>query len=76
MPFDNIPAVPRLLLTVGAAFVLLGLLAWLLQGRLHFLGRLPGDIRIERGNFRFYAPLTTMLLLSLLLTLILRLLRR
>lgn len=36
------------------------------------LGHLPGDIRIEKENFRFYFPLTTMLLISLLINLLLR----
>ena len=39
------------------------------------LGRLPGDIRIDRGNFTFYCPLATCLLLSLVLTLILWIVR-
>jgi len=40
------------------------------------LGRLPGDIRIERENFRFYFPLATCLLLSLVLTLLLNIIGR
>jgi hypothetical protein len=40
------------------------------------LGRLPGDINIHRGNFTFYFPLTTCILLSLLITLVLYLFRR
>jgi hypothetical protein len=43
---------------------------------LPFLGRLPGDIRIERPGFRFYAPITTSILLSLLLSAILYLFSR
>lgn len=39
-------------------------------------GRLPGDIRIERENIRIYIPITTMILLSILLTIILNLIRR
>jgi hypothetical protein len=48
----------------------------LLAGTLPWLGKLPGDISFERGNFRFYAPLATSLLLSLLVTLLLNLLAR
>ncbi len=44
---------------------------WLLWPSMSWLGRLPGDIRIERENFRFYFPLVTCLLLSLLLSVIL-----
>lgn len=55
------------LLALGGLFLLLGTLM-LLAGRFPFLGRLPGDIRIEREGFTFYFPLVTCLLLSLLLT--------
>lgn len=66
---------PKVLIGLGVVFILLGLLAWALQGRLNWIGRLPGDIAIERENFRFYFPITTMLLLSLLISLLLRLVR-
>lgn len=62
---------------VGKALVALGLLIALagvvlmLVGRVPWLGRLPGDIHIERGNFSFYFPLVTSLLLSVVLTLLL-----
>lgn len=56
-----------LALAVGAA-VYLGLFSW--------FGRLPGDIRAGDGNFRFYFPITSMLLLSLVLSALLTLFRR
>ena len=62
---------------VGKALVALGLLIALagvvlmLVGRVPWLGRLPGDIHIERGNFSFYFPLATSLVLSVVLTLFL-----
>jgi len=62
---------------VGKALVAFGLLIALagvvlmLVGRVPWLGRLPGDIHIERGNFSFYFPLATSLLLSVVLTLFL-----
>ncbi|ROR34725.1 DUF2905 domain-containing protein [Inmirania thermothiophila] len=64
----------RVLITVGLVLVAAGLL-WPLIQRLG-LGRLPGDIHLERDGFHFYFPLTTSILLSLLLTLILWLFRR
>jgi hypothetical protein len=70
------PPTVKLLIAAGLALVALGLLWWAFGHRLHWLGRLPGDIRIERENFRFYFPLTTMILLSLLLTLLVNLVRR
>ncbi|MEZ4941735.1 MAG: DUF2905 domain-containing protein [Saprospiraceae bacterium] len=72
----NTNALPKLLLTAGVLLIVLGLLAWALQGRLGWLGRLPGDIRIERENFRLYFPITTMILLSLMLSAVLWLARR
>jgi len=45
-------------------------------GKLNFLGRLPGDIRIERENLSFFFPLGTCLLISLLLSLIIWLFKR
>ena len=44
--------------------------------KIPWLGRLPGDIYILRGNFTFYSPLTTCILLSLIITLVLYLFRR
>jgi len=41
---------------------------WLLAPHIPLLGRLPGDIAVERPNFRFYFPVVTCVLLSLLLT--------
>ena len=67
-------SVSRLLITFGVVLVAVGLL-WPLIGKLG-LGRLPGDIVIERENFRLYIPLATSLLVSLLLSLILWLLNR
>jgi hypothetical protein len=44
--------------------------------RLSFFGKLPGDIRIERGNFSLYLPLATSILLSILLSVVLYLINR
>ncbi len=65
----------RMLLLIGVTLVLLGGLL-LLVGKVPFLGRLPGDIVIERKNFTFYFPLATSILLSIVLTLLLSLFGR
>ncbi|BCX16502.1 MAG: hypothetical protein KatS3mg117_0184 [Geminicoccaceae bacterium] len=58
----------RFLVVLGVVLIVVGLtMPWL--GKLG-LGRLPGDIVIERENFSFYFPITTSILLSLLLSLI------
>ena len=48
----------RLLITAGGVLLILGVL-FSLGGRIPWLGRLPGDIVVERENFRFYFPLAT-----------------
>ena len=65
---------PRLLITLGVLLVLAGL-AWPLLSKLGF-GRLPGDFRVERDGFTFYFPLTSGIIVSLLISLILWLLRK
>jgi hypothetical protein len=65
----------RTLVVLGVLLALVGVILWV-AGGLPFLGRLPGDISIERGNFRFYAPIATSLLISLILTIVLNLLVR
>ena len=62
---------------LGLGLVIAGVgLVFLHAPSIPWLGRLPGDIRIERENFRFYFPVVTCLLLSLALTLILWAVRR
>ena len=62
-------AMARMLIGLGVLLVIAGLL-WPLLSRLG-LGRLPGDIIIQRENFTLYVPLTTGILLSIVLSLIL-----
>jgi ribose/xylose/arabinose/galactoside ABC-type transport system permease subunit len=64
----------RLLVTLGVSLILLGL-AWSAVKRLP-LFRLPGDIVIDRPGFKFFFPITTMLLISALISLIAWVLRR
>ena len=64
----------KALIIVGLAIAAVGLL-WPWLGRIG-LGRLPGDIVINRGNFTLYAPITTGLLVSIVLSLLLWLLNR
>jgi hypothetical protein len=65
----------RVLMVAGGALFLVGL--FLALGiRLPGFGQLPGDITIQRGNFTLYAPLTTMIIISVVLTLVLNLISR
>jgi len=65
----------KLLIILGLALAAAGLLLTF-GGKIPFIGKLPGDLRIERENFTFYFPLGTCLLLSLLLSVIFWLFRR
>jgi hypothetical protein len=75
---QDLAALGRFLIIIGAVILLVGgLLLWIGKTPgLGWLGRLPGDLYIERKNFSFYFPLTTGLLISLILSLILWLLTR
>lgn len=62
------------LVGIGVLVVILGGLAW--AGWLSWFGRLPGDIRFTSGNTKVFIPITSMLLVSAVLTLMLSLIRR
>jgi hypothetical protein len=65
----------KLVAVIGVITTLVGLMIW--GGFVpKWLGRLPGDIRIERGNSAFYFPIVTCIILSILLSLLLSIFRR
>jgi hypothetical protein len=66
------PEIGKLLIIVGGLIVVIGL--FLTLGlRIPYLGKLPGDISVDRGNVHFYFPIVTGLLVSLVLTVLLNL---
>ena len=69
------PELGKMLVILGAVIAAVGALLWSGAGKSWF-GRLPGDIHYSRGNFSFYFPFVTCILLSLVLTVILRLFRK
>jgi hypothetical protein len=72
---DSVDGLGRLLIVGGVVLAIVGLVL-VLAPNIPFLGRLPGDIRIDSGNVKVFAPLGTMLLISLIVTIILNLLSR
>jgi hypothetical protein len=64
---DGIPHIGKLLIGLGIVMIAIGGLL-LAAGKIPFIGRLPGDIMVQKKNFTFYFPLATSILLSLLLT--------
>jgi hypothetical protein len=61
----------KFIVGVGVVIVVIGLIVWFAADKLSWFGRLPGDIVVERPGWRFYAPITTMILLSVGLSLLL-----
>jgi hypothetical protein len=68
------PSAGPLLIVVGLAIAVIGLLVW--SGGLSWFGRLPGDIRIERETVHIYVPLVSMFLVSVVLSLLMYLINR
>jgi len=66
----------KYIILLGAAVVVFGILIYFLHDKFNWIGRLPGDIRIERENSGFYFPLTTMILFSLFISLIIYLAKK
>ncbi|HLT80979.1 MAG TPA: DUF2905 domain-containing protein [Cyclobacteriaceae bacterium] len=65
----------KILMIVGGVLLIAGLIFHYSE-KLSWFGRLPGDILVERENFRLYIPITTSILISILLTLILYIVNR
>ena len=68
----NASAIGKFIIILGIVFVVIGGI-FLLIGKIPFIGRLPGDIYIQKKNFHFYFPVVTCLVISFVLTLILSL---
>ena len=71
---SRMPEIGKLFVIGGIIVALLGILLW--SGYGNWLGKLPGDIRIERGSGGFYFPIVTCIVISLILTLARSLFRR
>jgi uncharacterized protein (UPF0305 family) len=63
----------KYIILAGIALLVIGILIYFAGNKLHWIGNLPGDIKIEKENFKFYFPITTMIILSALITLIVKL---
>ena len=60
------------IIVLGGIIMLVGIVWYYFGEKLTFIGNLPGDIRIEKENFTFYFPITTMLLVSVLINVLIR----
>jgi len=68
--------IARILIVAGGSLVIGGLVIYFLGDRLKGFGHLPGDIRVEKPGFSFYMPLTSMLLVSAVLSMVAWLVRK
>lgn len=66
----------KILVIAGIILILVGLILWLGSDKLNWFGKLPGDIRLDKGNIKIFFPLTSMVLISLLLSLMFWIIRR
>jgi len=66
----------KYLIIAGLLMLVLGVAVYFLSDKLQWIGRLPGDIRVEKENFRFYFPITTLILLSTILNLVIILIKK
>ena len=66
----------KILIILGLAIIIIGLILMFSGDRLNWFGNLPGDIKVKKENFSFYFPITTMIILSLVISGILWLIRR
>jgi hypothetical protein len=66
----------KVAVVAGIVLVVLGILLWKFPMWFGWFGHLPGDISVEKGNFKFYFPLATCILISVVLTIVTWILRR
>jgi Protein of unknown function (DUF2905) len=66
---ETMQALGKILIVTGSVIVVIGIL-FIFSDKIPFLGKLPSDITIKRGNFTFYFPIATSIIISILLSLI------
>ena len=66
----------KYLMVAGGLLFIAGFVLYFFQDKLQWIGKLPGDFRWETGNTKIYFPFTTMIILSVLLTVLVRIIRR
>lgn len=70
------PETGKYIVLIGVTIVVIGIVVYFFHDKLHWIGRLPGDIRVEKENFKFYFPITTMVIFSVVLSVIFRIIKR
>jgi H+/Cl- antiporter ClcA len=70
------PHLGKILIIAGIILIIIGLIVYFAGNKLSWIGHLPGDLRVEKENFGFHFPVTTMILLSILLSIIVWIVRK
>lgn len=70
------PHLGKILIIAGIILIIAGLIVYFAGDKLNWIGHLPGDIRVEKENVKFYFPITTMILISIVLSVILWIVRK
>lgn len=66
----------KYIIIIGALILVIGIIIYFFPGSFRWIGRLPGDIRIEKENSRFYFPVITMIIVSIVITIIFNLIKK
>ena len=64
------PQFSKILIAFGVILIVAGIVYWLIGNKLQWFGNLPGDIKVQKEHFSFYAPIASMLILSIVLSLL------
>ncbi len=70
------PQLSKILIFAGIILIIAGVIVYFAGNKLNWIGNLPGDIRVEKENFKFYFPITTMILLSIVVSFIIWIIRK
>jgi hypothetical protein len=66
----------KYIILAGICILIAGVLIYFFHDYLKWFGRLPGDIKVEKENYRFYFPLVSMIIISLVITLLINIIKR
>jgi hypothetical protein len=66
----------KYIIIIGILTIVVGLLIYFFHDKIHWIGRLPGDIRYEKENSRIYFPITSLIVFSILITILVNLFRK
>jgi len=69
------PAIGKMFVILGVVLIVIGL-GFMFGDKIPYIGRLPGDISIKRENFSFYFPITTSIIISIILTILFSIFRK